>query len=116
MTEKEARRMAQEVINMEYEIVDEIWNRRRVNYASVAADYDKLTIREINRKMPNLLVKSGGVALDELAQEYNFASTCDLIDMFLNYTPKWIRMNQLIEQFFNSHEVEESVEIDDVPF
>ncbi len=113
MTEKEARRMAKDIISMEYEVVDEIWNRRRVNHASVAADYDQLTIREINRRMPNLLVKNGGVALDELAQEYNFASTCDLIDLFVNYTPKWVRMNQLMEQFFNSPEVEE---IDDVPF
>lgn len=117
MTEKEARRMAKDIISMEYEVVDEIWNRRRVNYASVAADYDQLTIREISRRMPNLLVKNGGVALDELAQEYHFASTCDLIDLFVNYTPKWIRMNQLMEQFFNSPEAETEAEIvDDMPF
>lgn len=54
----------------------------------VAADYDRDTIKDINRKLPNLLVKNGGVALDELADEYGFESTCDLIDMFLAYTPK----------------------------
>ena len=86
MTEREARKLAKEAVSGEYAVIDEIWNRRRVNYHSVAADYDRDTIKDINRKLPNLLVKNGGVALDELADEYGFESTCDLIDMFLAYT------------------------------
>ena len=92
MTEREARKLAKEVVSDEYAVIDEIWNRRRVNYHSVAADYDRDTIKDINRKLPNLLVKNGGVALDELADEYGFESTCDLIDMFLAYTPKRVRL------------------------
>ena len=76
--------------------------QRRVRH-SVAADYDRDTIKDINRKLPNLLVKNGGVALDELAGEYGFESTCDLIDMFLAYTPKRIRLEQLVAQFLEEN-------------
>ena len=41
MTEREARKLAKEVVSDEYAVIDEIWNRRRVNYHSVAADYDR---------------------------------------------------------------------------
>ena len=36
MTEREARKLAKEVVSDEYAVIDEIWNRRRVNYHSVA--------------------------------------------------------------------------------
>ena len=103
MTEREARKLAKEVVSDEYAVIDEIWNRRRVNYHSVAADYDRDTIKDINRKLPNLLVKNGGVALDELADEYGFESTCDLIEMFLAYTPKRVRLEQLVAQFLEEN-------------
>ena len=38
MTEREARKLAKEVVSDEYAVIDEIWNRRRVNYHRVAAD------------------------------------------------------------------------------
>ncbi len=113
MTEREARRLAKEVIAIEYQVIDEIWNLRRVSYSSVAADYDSETIKDISRRMPNLIVKNGGMALDELADEYGFESTCDLMDLFSNYTPKRIRMGELVEQFLNESDEEE---ISDVPF
>lgn len=97
--EREARRWAKDMVAMEYAIIDEIWNRRRVRYDSVAADYDAATLREIARKMPNLVVKSGGVPLDELADEYGFACVCDLIDKFLSYVPKRVRLLELEEQY-----------------
>lgn len=116
MTEREARRLAKEVVSDEYAVIDEIWNRRRVNYHSVAADYDRDTIKDINRKLPNLLVKNGGVALDELADEYGFASTCDLIDMFLAYTPKRVRLEQLVSQFLEENPQPSGDYDGDVPF
>lgn len=100
--EREARRWAREIVALEYATVDEIWNRRRVRYESVAEDYDAETIREIARRMPNLLVRQGGVALDELCAEYGFASTCDLIDLFVNYTSKRIRLAELEEQYVHN--------------
>ena len=100
--EREARRWAKEVVALEYAIIDEIWNRRRVRYESVAADYDMETVREIVRKMPNLLIKGGGVALDELAGEYGFECTCDLVEKFVNYRPKRFRQAELEEQFLDN--------------
>ena len=32
MTEREARKLAKEAVSGEYAVIDEIWNRRRVNY------------------------------------------------------------------------------------
>ena len=116
MTEREARRLAKEVVSDEYAVIDEIWNRRRVNYHSVAADYDRDTIKDINRKLPNLLVKNGGVALDELADEYGFESTSDLIDMFLAYTPKRVRLEQLVSQFLEETPQPSGDYDGDVPF
>ena len=107
MTEREARKLAKEAVSGEYAVIDEIWNRRRVNYHSVAADYDRDT---------NLLVKNGGVALDELADEYGFESTCDLIDMFLAYTPKRIRLEQLVAQFLEENPQPSGDYDGDVPF
>ena len=115
-TEREARKLAKEVVSDEYAVIDEIWNRRRVNYHSVAADYDRDTIKDINRKLPNLLVKNGGVALDELADEYGFESTCDLIDMFLAYTPKRVRLEQLVAQFLEENPQPSGDYDGDVPF
>lgn len=116
MTEKEARKLAKEIVSDEYAVIDEIWNRRRVNYHSVAADYDRDTIKDISRKLPNLLVKNGGVPLDELADEYGFESTCDLIDQFLAYTPKRVRLEQLVAHFLEENP-EPSDDYDgDVPF
>ena len=116
MTEREARKLAKEVVSDEYAVIDEIWNRRRVNYHSVAADYDRDTIKDINRKLPNLLVKNGGVALDELADEYGFESTCDQIDMFLAYTPKRVRLEQLVAQFLEEKPQPSGDYDGDVPF
>ena len=47
MTEREARKLAKEAVSGEYAVIDEIWNRRRVNYHSVAADYDRDTIKDL---------------------------------------------------------------------
>ena len=109
MTEREARKLAKEVVSDEYAVIDEIWNRRRVNY-------HRDTIKDINRKLPNLLVKNGGVALDELADEYGFESTCDLIDMFLAYTPKRVRLEQLVAQFLEENPQPSGDYDGDVPF
>ena len=87
-----------------------------IYYHSVAADYDRDTIKDINRKLPNLLVKNGGVALDELADEYGFESTCDLIDMFLAYTPKRVRLEQLVSQFLEENPQPSGDYDGDVPF
>ena len=106
MTEREARKLAKEAVSGEYAVIDEIWNRRRVNYHSVAADYDRDTIKDINRKLPNLLVKNGGVALDELADEYGF----------LAYTPKRIRLEQLVAQFLEENPQPSGDYDGDVPF
>ena len=116
MNEKEARKQAREIVSDEYAVIDEIWNRRRVNYHSVAADYDRDTLKDINRKLPNLLVKNGGVPLDELADEYRFASTCDLIDMFLAYTPKRVRLEQLVNRFLEENPQSSGEYDGDVPF
>lgn len=97
--EREARRWAKEMIAMEYAVIDEIWNRRRVRYESVAADYDAATLREIARRMPNLLVRNGGVPLDELADEYGYPCVCDLVEKFITYTPKRVRLAELEEKY-----------------
>ena len=73
MTERDARKLAKEIVSIEYAVIDEIWNRRRVNYHSVAADYDIDTIKDINKKLPNLLVNL-----------FNFIATLCLI---LYYDP-----------------------------
>lgn len=112
--EREARRWAKDMITMEYAVMDEIWNRRRVRYDSVAADYDAGTIREIVRRMPNLLLKNGGVALDELADEYGFPCVCDLVEKFLSYTPKRVRLAELETQYLNELAASESHP--DLPF
>ena len=116
MTEKQARKLAKEIVAEEYAVSDEIWCKRRVEYDSVAADYDKDTIKDIVFKMPNLLIKKGGVPLDELADEYGFASTCDLIDMFLAYTPKRVRIEQLVTQFLEENPQPSDDYDGDVPF
>ena len=116
MTERDARKLAKEIVSIEYAVIDEIWNRRRVNYHSVAADYDRDTIKDINKKLPNLLVKNGGVALDELADEYGFASTCDLIETFQSYTPKHVRIDELVSQFLSEDTLSFDNYDGDVPF
>ncbi len=101
---KELEKFVQSQIAEQYRVIDEIW-RRRVNYASVADYYDKETVKEIVRRMPNLLVKGKGCALDELADEYGFESTCDLVDLFVNYENKAVafdrQLSQLIEAEFH---------------
>ena len=109
MTEKQARKLAKEIVAEEYAVSDEIRCKRRV-------DYDKDTIKDIVFKMPNLLIKKGGVPLDELADEYGFASTCDLIDMFLAYTPKRVRIEQLVTQFLEENPQPSDDYDGDVPF
>ncbi len=94
-----------------YRVMDEIW-ARRVRYESVSRDYDAVTIKEINRRMPNLLVRGAGVPLDELADEYGFASTCDLVDRFANYINKGVAF----ERYYGHLLAEYQDGTADVPF
>ena len=109
--EKQCRRMARHMVQEQYRDIDEIW-KRRVNYDSVARYYDAATVRGINRRMPNLLVRNAGVPLDELADEYSFASTCDLVDRFVNYTNKGVALELYCSQLLAEYEDGTS----DVPF
>ena len=54
--------------------------------------------------------------LGELADEYGFESTCDLIDMFLAYTPKRVRLEQLVAQFLEETPQPSGDYDGDVPF
>ena len=103
--------MARQIVAEQYQLIDEIW-ARRVRYATVAPYYDRLTIKEINRRMPNLIVKTGGVALDELAHDYGFGSTCDLIEKFVRYTNK----QEAFERYYSQLLAEYATGADDVPF
>lgn len=109
--ERECRNIALQLVKEQYQDIDEIW-KRRVNYDSVVRDYDAATIKEINRRMPNLLVKKGGVPLDELADEYGFSCCCDLVDVFLNYTNKAVAFDNYYNKLFTEFQDGAS----DVPF
>lgn len=109
--EKACRKLARQMVKEQYGIIDEIW-RRRVRYESVARDYDAVTIKEINRRMPNLLVRGSGVPLDELADEYGYATTCDLVECFANYTNKSVAF----EKYFSQALAEYEDGTADVPF
>lgn len=109
--EKECLDLAREIASLQYKVIDEIW-KRRVSWSSVARDYDAATVREINRRMPNLLVKKGGVPLDELADEYGYACTCDLVDEFTRYTNKSVMIGHYFSQILQQYKNGAS----DVPF
>lgn len=109
--ERNCRRMARQIVKEEYRVIDEIW-ATRVRHSTVAPYYDAVTIKEINRRMPNLIVKTGGSPLDELANDYGFASTCDLVDKFLFYTNKAVAFDRYYSQLLAEYEDGAS----DVPF
>lgn len=114
--EKECRSLARQIVAEEYRTIDEIW-KRRVNYESVAADYDTITIKEISRRMPNLLVRGSGVPLDELADEYGYACCCDLIDTFTGYVNKAAAFESHYEKILRELSLEaENSGVHDVPF
>ena len=100
--QKYCRDLAKQIIEDQYCLIDEIWSIR-VNYHTVAPYYDAATIKTIMRLMPNLIVKVGGSPLDELAYDYGFSSTCELMEKFLNYTNKKIAFENyyklLIDQY-----------------
>lgn len=101
--EKACRDMAREIVAEKYRVTDEIW-KRRIRYGTVAPYYDVITIKEINRRMPNLIVKTGGVPLDELADEYGFESTCDLIDLLAGYENKAVTFEKYYSHLLAEYE------------
>lgn len=100
---KGLKRFVRDLVAEQYQVMDEIW-KSRINYASVANYYDKDTVKAITQRMPNLLVKGKGSPLDEVAGDYGFESTCDLVDQLVNYENKSVVYERLLAQFEQSGE------------
>lgn len=120
---KECRELAREMMREHYKLYDDIW-WDRIRIDSALYDHGKETIKDINMLMPNLLTHDASTSpLDVVSERYRFASTSDLIEFLLAYTPRGPVMTRFYEQLlterltpFNVHEHPVPSDVDEVPF
>lgn len=99
---KHCRELATELMQMEYELYDQIW-AKRIRITPSIFEHGKDIVHEINQIMPNLLVyKATSCPVDLVSEKYGFESTSDLIDFLLAYKPRKAAFNKYYEALLES--------------
>lgn len=94
---RRCREMAKELLAQVYEKYDEIW-ARKIRITPELEKHGKEVIAELNRKMPNLLTHNPLCsALDQVAMEYKFDSSQELVDWLLDYKPRTSIMENICD-------------------
>ena len=89
---------AREISESVYEKYDEVW-AGKILISPELLKHGKETVREINRKMPNMLTHdSTRLAIDQVAMLYDFETTQELIDWLLDYTPRVSYQNAISDR------------------
>jgi hypothetical protein len=78
----------QEMNGDEWSSLDAVWNCGGVNYWDFVRLFGIARAKEVTKKMPNMLKKTGGKHLDEAAQEYGFESDEALGQAMMDFVPK----------------------------
>lgn len=95
---RECRELADELVKEQYSLYDAIWTDR-IRIDSALYDHGRDTVAELNLRMPNLLVHNPSTcSLDEIAAQYGFADTSELITFLLAYRPRGPVRERLYEQ------------------
>lgn len=85
---RRCRSMAKEMTEQAYEKYDEVW-AGKIRITPELHKHGKEVISELNRKMPNMLTHNPMCsALDQVAMEYKFDSSQELVDWLLDYKPR----------------------------
>ena len=77
--------------------LDDIWNECGISYWDFARLAGMENTKLVVKKMPNMLKKKGGKALDEAADEYGFESDWALCEAMINFVPKRV-LNERLEE------------------
>ncbi len=94
--------------------LDEIWNGPGISRRSVVLNWGEEFAKEINKKIPFLLKKKGGLPIDVAAADYGFQSDQDLMNQILSYIPQKDRYANWQKDF--EKYLEQEQEPQDCPF
>lgn len=78
--------------------LDGLWNDTGVSYWDFRRLCGHETTKAVVKKMPNMLKKKGGKALDEAADEYGFESDWALCEAMINFVSKRVLNKRLEEE------------------
>lgn len=95
---RDCRELASYMLEASYEKYDEVW-AGKIRITPELYKYGRETVSEINRRMPNLLTHNPmASALDQVAMEYKFESTQELVDWLLDYEPRVSVMENICDR------------------
>ena len=126
---RRCREMARDMMEQAYEKYDEIW-AGKIRITPELHKHGKEIISELNRKMPNMLTHNPMCsALDQVAMEYKFDSSQELVDWLLDYKPRTSYLENICDTLVRQelglpeeeyempiNEFANNVEVDEVPF